>query len=115
MAIRYYKAVAVKRQPQNVRIRNRVQMSKEARAMLKTRQKQSRTEFQAAIDNAWAEIDEMTANIAEKHHKSFRTVQFALHMGRRQLTKHYRNKINSWNAYLWKSSQQNTKRKFDNI
>ena len=74
--------------------------------MLKVKQNKAKLSYQDDIEKAWGFIDEKCASIAEAHGKSYWRVQYALHMGHRQLSRKVHNKTNEWNAYLWKKRQE---------
>lgn len=86
---RFYKPIKPKQRGQQSKQHARgprVKLSKEALQLLKVRWRKAQLTYQQDIDKAWDLIDEWCASIAETHSKSFQHVQYALHMGRRQLT-----------------------------
>ncbi|KAG1793274.1 uncharacterized protein HD556DRAFT_1443705 [Suillus plorans] len=87
------------------RIRPKVRLSKEVRALLTAQRCQKSRVFKAALDEAWLRIDESVKTIASSHHKSIRRVQNDLYVGHAALCfKH--TKSSPWNAFCWKKHQQ---------
>jgi hypothetical protein len=81
----------------------RNELPAEARAAVKAQQRESQLRYQKDIDDAWAQIDKLTENIAASHHKSIRRVQGALHMGH-TISRAKRSKSSAWNAFLRKKT-----------
>ncbi|KAG0706449.1 hypothetical protein DFH29DRAFT_798317 [Suillus ampliporus] len=82
----------------------KVQLSKEARALLTASRRKKSQQFKTALDDAWTNIDESIKTIASSNGKSIRRVQQDLHMGQGLLrTKCAKSSI--WNAFCWKKNQ----------
>ena len=87
----------------------RPKLSKEARKLLTAQQRSAAAAFAKDLDDAWKTIDEVTEQMAGTHHKSVRSIRSALHMGRGALTRQKPNKTSPWNAYVWKTRQDEGK------
>jgi hypothetical protein len=96
---------------QQPRIRPKVVISKEARALLTANRRAKSRQFKIALDEAWGQIDEATKTIASAHHKSIRRVQNELYIGH-GILRSKRSKLNAWNAFCWKKNQASENRKF---
>lgn len=84
---------------------SRPRLSEEARAAVNARRRNAAEHYQKDLAEAWAKIDETTADLAAVHHKSLRRVQSELHMGHLlSRTKH--TKTSAWNAFCWKKNQE---------
>lgn len=96
-------------QVQQPRIRPKVILSKEARALLTSTRRAKSRQFKTALDEAWCQIDEATKTIAASHHKSIRRVQNELYIGH-GILRSKRSKPNAWNAFCWKKNQASENR-----
>ncbi|KAG1727171.1 uncharacterized protein EDB91DRAFT_1061285 [Suillus paluster] len=86
------------------RCRAKVQLSKEARALLTASRRKKSQLFKTVLDDVWTNIDESIKTIASSNCKSIRRVQQDLHMGQGLLwTKHA--KLSMWNVFCWKKNQ----------
>ena len=83
------------------RPRAKVVLSAEARAILRSNQREKTHWFRKDLAEACQSLDKMTKRLASKHHKSVRRVQNGLHLGHVKFRSR-RNKINPWNVYCWK-------------
>jgi len=86
------------------RQRPKVILSKEARATLRLDRRAKSVRFKDALDDAWKQLNDAVRTIAASHHKSIRHVQNELYTGRGML-RSKRSKLNSWNAFCWKKTQ----------
>jgi hypothetical protein len=86
----------------------KVKLSAEAKSLLKVRRKNAQAAYKTDLNKAWDLIDASAVKIAERHSKSLRCVQFALHMGRGKATRSSQNKSNVWNVFRWKESDGGT-------
>lgn len=59
----------------------KVQLSKEAHAVITLRRHEASQKFQNALEDTWQAIDNTTIKIASEHKKSVHRVQHELHMG----------------------------------
>ncbi|KAG1770134.1 hypothetical protein EV702DRAFT_1202548 [Suillus placidus] len=84
--------------------RPKVTLSKEARTALKLQRNEKSRRFKDALDAAWNQIDDATKTIATSHHKSICCVQNDLYLGR-GLLRLKCSKVNLWNTFCWKKSQ----------
>jgi hypothetical protein len=84
-------------------------LSKEAQKLLTAQQRSAAAALSKDLDDAWKTIDEVTEQIAGTHHKSIRSIRSALHMGHGELTRQKPNKTSPWNAYVWKTRQDEGK------
>ena len=83
---------------------SRIHLSKDARAAITGRQREAAHRYNKDLDVTWAQIDDVTQNIATTHNKSVRRVRSQLHMGRTSSHgKH--DKSSPWNAFLWKKGK----------
>jgi len=80
----------------------KVVLSAEARAILRSNQREKTHRFRKDLAEACQSLDEMTKRLASKHHKSVQCVQNGLHLGHVKFHSRH-NKINPWNVYCWKS------------
>jgi hypothetical protein len=80
----------------------RIQLSKEARMAINARKQEASRHYKKDLDEAWAEIDKVTENLAITHHKSVRRIQQELHMGGIRAKS---SKTNAWNAFSWKKNR----------
>ena len=87
----------------------RPRLSKEAWKLLTAQQRSAAAALAKDLDDAWKTIDGVTKQIAGTHHKSIRSIRSALHMGRGALTRQKPNKTSPWNAYMWKTRQDEGK------
>jgi hypothetical protein len=86
----------------------KVILSKEARARLGDSCRKKSERFQAALNDAWRKVDELTQTLASNHQKSVRCVHNELHIGfARHLSQ--RKKANPWNAFCWKQGNQSSR------
>lgn len=109
MRTRFYKAAEPSRKTQPIsRKRERVSLTKEARAAITSRQRVASVLYKGDIDEAWSQINEATATIAATHHKSVHRVQQELHMGN-AVAHTKRSKTSTWNAFLWKITSSREK------
>ncbi|KAG1828057.1 hypothetical protein DFJ58DRAFT_737991 [Suillus subalutaceus] len=86
------------------RTRPKVTLSKEARTALKLQRNKKSRQFKDTLDVAWSQINDATRTIATSHHKSIRRVENELYMGH-GLLRSKLSKVNTWNAFCWKKSQ----------
>ena len=86
------------------RQRPKVILSKEARATLRLDRRAKSVRFKDALDDAWKQLNDAIRTIAASHHKSIRHIQNELYTGRGMLHSK-RSKLNSWNAFCWKKTQ----------
>ncbi|KAG1843380.1 hypothetical protein DFJ58DRAFT_731671 [Suillus subalutaceus] len=100
---------SARRRMQQPRIRPKVVISKEARALLTANRRTKSRQFKIALDEAWGQIDEATKTIASAHHKSIRRVQNELYIGQ-GILRSKRSKLNAWNAFCWKKNQASENR-----
>jgi hypothetical protein len=100
-----------RRRTRKIQVLYGVKVSDAARKQLRLARKQGRKKYDDALEDAWKQINETIVRISRDHSKSYDAVQFALHMGRRQLTKQTRNRTSEWNAFQW---WQNTHRNVQN-
>lgn len=76
-------------------------ITKEGRAVLNARRKESSAKYHEALEQAWASLEETISRIATDHRKSIRRVESDLRLGRPvSLQQHSRK--SAWNAFLWK-------------
>ena len=105
----FYKAVKPARLTQGPRGKGkspRVILSKEAKALLRGKQKSARERYHSDLEGARVLIDRSAAMIAETHRKSFSRVLLELHTGRRNISRSTHNKSNPWNAYTSKVAKE---------
>ena len=106
MKTRFYKAI---REPSRLtrgvhKPKVRVKLSKEARAALRKRRKESAQRYKDAMKNAWSGINETIGDLAMDHHRPLRRVEVDFYRGG-QLVRRHHQKTNAWNAFLWHLSQ----------
>jgi hypothetical protein len=81
----------------------RVQLTKEACAVIKAHQREASHCYKKDLNEAWAQLNETTENIVATHHKSVCHVEGELHMGHSNM--HMKClKTNAWNAFCWKKN-----------
>ncbi len=104
---RFYKARSKLAQATNVSrpLGHHPKLSKEYRASLNARRKESVAKYHAALNEAWDGLDKTIARIAEEHNKSVRRVESDLHFSRPVSLKQH-SKRNAWNAFFWKKCQE---------
>jgi hypothetical protein len=111
MVIQTFNATKRTRRVQLPRSCPKVILSKEARAALRSVQREKSQRFKDALDDAWGQIDQVTKTIAASHHKSVWRVQNNLYLGRGAL-RSKQSKVNLWNAFCWKKGQETENRDF---
>lgn len=105
MRTRFYTATAPHRHAQSSKKSARCKLTKEERAGVNARRRLASENYRKDLEAAWSTINEVTGDIAVKHHKSIRSVRSAIQMGH-QLAGRQRKKTNMWNAFCWKKSQE---------
>ncbi|KAG1733401.1 uncharacterized protein EDB91DRAFT_1057521 [Suillus paluster] len=83
----------------------KVTLRKEACTALKFQRAEKSCQFKDTLNAAWSQIDNVMVTVATTHHKTFHCVQHNLYMGWGLLCSKC-SKLNIWNTFCWKKSQE---------
>ena len=83
----------------------RIQLSKEARAIVKEGRRDASAKYQHSLKDAYSTFEKQIQDVAGTHAKSVRRVHADLHMAPQISLKH-RSRENAWNAFCWKKGQE---------